>query len=59
MKDHSWQKNVYTHLSPKTAEAYYYRWLFQKTYKGFDSVTVPYYWMPKWSKSEDPSARTL
>jgi len=59
VKDHSWQKNEYTHLAPKTAEAYYYRWLFQKNYKGFDSVTVPYYWMPKWSKTDDPSARTL
>jgi asparagine synthase (glutamine-hydrolysing) len=50
----------YTHLPPKTAEAYYYRWLFEKNYgKKFETVTVPYYWMPKWSNTEDPSARTL
>ena len=61
--DMPWQARAllekYTHLPPTTAEAYYYRWLFEKTYKGFEAVTVPYYWMPKWSKTNDPSARTL
>jgi asparagine synthase (glutamine-hydrolysing) len=50
-----------TYLQPKTAEAYYYRWVFNKKYgKNFDSTVVPYHWMPKWSPdAKDPSARTL
>jgi asparagine synthase (glutamine-hydrolysing) len=50
----------YSHLKPKTAEAYYYRTLFEKFYSGADKVTVPYHWMPRWSPgTSDPSARTL
>lgn len=62
-KEDSWKSkaSLFTHLMPQTAEAYYYRWIFQKKFgKKFDSVTVPYFWMPKWSKgTTDPSARTL
>lgn len=50
----------YTHLTPKTAEAYYYRRLFSAYYPGCDKVTVPYHWMPRWCPgATDPSARTL
>jgi asparagine synthase (glutamine-hydrolysing) len=50
-----------THLQPKSAEAYYYRWLFNKKYGyKFTTAMVPYFWMPKWCKeTSDPSARTL
>jgi asparagine synthase (glutamine-hydrolysing) len=53
--------STYKHLQPTTAEAYYYRWLYEKNYpRQFESVTVPYHWMPKWSNgATDPSARTL
>ena len=49
------------YLYPKTAEEYYYRFLFTMSY-GLDlsAVAVPYKWMPKWSpETSDPSARTL
>jgi len=49
------------HLMPKTAEEYYYRFLFTSMY-GLNPIaaTVPYRWMPKWSpETTDPSARTL
>ena len=49
------------YLMPKTAEEYYYRFLFTSMY-GLNPIaaTVPYRWMPKWSpETSDPSARTL
>jgi asparagine synthase (glutamine-hydrolysing) len=48
------------HLTPLTAEAQYYRMLFEDFY-GPDCISViPYFWMPKWSgETRDPSARTL
>lgn len=51
----------YTHLKPKTAEQYYYRFWFESNFgKGNCGVTVPYFWMPRWSfGATDPSARTL
>lgn len=49
------------HLPPQTAEAAYYRAVYQRLFgKSVDRVTVPYHWMPKWSgETKDPSARTL
>lgn len=49
----------YLHNTPTTAEMYYYRDTFEKFYPGFSEVTVPFFWMPKWSLTTDPSARTL
>jgi len=49
------------HLTPRTAEEYYYRFLFTSTY-GLSAIrtTVPYRWMPQWCpETSDPSARTL
>ena len=49
------------HMLPKTAEEYYYRFLFTASY-GISAIrtTVPYRWMPKWCpETNDPSARTL
>lgn len=49
----------YTYLSPYTAESFYYRILFDKTYPNMSHV-IPYFWMPKWSpETTDPSALTL
>jgi asparagine synthase (glutamine-hydrolysing) len=48
----------FKHLTPTTAEAYYYRSIFNKYY-GMAETCVPYLWMPKWVKATDPSARTL
>jgi asparagine synthase (glutamine-hydrolysing) len=50
---------VFKHLTPKTAEAYYYRVLFDRLYRRAETC-IPYFWMPKWSPgANDPSARTL
>ena len=43
---------------PKTKESYYYRDIFESKYPGQNHLT-PYFWLPKWSASQDPSARTL
>lgn len=48
----------YSHIQPMTAEAAYYRKLFDQMFPGQHEV-VPHYWMPNWSKTTDPSARTL
>ena len=58
----NWESKAarFTHLTPKTAEAYYYRFLFDKLYGNAERVLVPYHWMPKWTPgATDPSARTL
>jgi len=41
-----------------TAEKFYYKRLFEEFYPNCSHV-VPYYWMPKYAKTDDPSARTL
>jgi asparagine synthase (glutamine-hydrolysing) len=49
------------HMTPKTPEEYYYRFLFTTSY-GLSAIrtTVPYRWMPRWCpETNDPSARTL
>uniref|UniRef100_UPI0025418C94 asparagine synthetase [glutamine-hydrolyzing] n=1 Tax=Euleptes europaea TaxID=460621 RepID=UPI0025418C94 len=43
---------------PRTKEGYYYRQIFEKHYPG-RSDWLPHYWMPRWIKATDPSARTL
>ncbi|XP_033749214.1 asparagine synthetase [glutamine-hydrolyzing]-like [Pecten maximus] len=48
----------YPQNPPQSKEALYYRQIFDKFYPG-QSHIIPYFWMPKWSTSSDPSARTL
>lgn len=48
----------FPHNTPKTKEALYYRRLFEKYYS-HKASWIPYMWMPKWSDTSDPSARTL
>ena len=50
-------KNVYTNM-PKTSEQYYYRFIFERFYPGMGNI-IPYFWMPKYIKATDASARTL
>ncbi len=66
----SWYKIIQEHLdkpefdgwftekSELTKEQQYYKKIFDDLYPNKDSV-IPYYWMPKWSDTKDPSARTL
>lgn len=43
---------------PPTKEAYYYRQTFEEFFPGC-AGWLPHYWMPRWLKATDPSARTL
>ena len=43
--------------APRTPEMYYYRNTFEKIYGGIQPI--PYFWMPKWTTTDDPSARTI
>ena len=45
-------------LSGVELEKAYYKQIFDGYYKGAGNV-VPYFWMPKYSKTNDPSARTI
>ena len=50
----------YPHNTPKTAEALYYRRIFESYYGSSSANVIPYFWMPKWCpETNDPSARTL
>lgn len=51
---------TYPHCTPKTKEAFYYRYVFEKHYGGYAKRFVPYFWMPRWVKGvSDPSARFI
>ncbi|GFN90716.1 asparagine synthetase [glutamine-hydrolyzing] [Plakobranchus ocellatus] len=49
---------LYPHNPPHTKESLYFRRLFEKHYPG-KSYWIPYFWMPAWTKTDDPSARVL
>jgi asparagine synthase (glutamine-hydrolysing) len=46
------------YLLPGNAEQFLYRSIFEKHYPGHGKL-VPYFWMPKYVKATDASARTL
>lgn len=46
------------HNTPKTQEMKYYRIIFERDYPTMGHL-VPYFWMPRYTQSDDPSARTL
>jgi asparagine synthase (glutamine-hydrolysing) len=50
--------NNYKYNIPETKEQAYYRFFFEKEYPNQEKI-IPYFWMPKYSKTKDPSARTL
>lgn len=52
-------KDKYIHNKPPTKEAYYYRKIFEEYYGEKNVYTIEHFWLPKWSKSTEPSARTL
>lgn len=43
---------------PLLKESYWYRKLFEEFYPGKGDI-IPHYWMPKWTDTKDPSARTI
>lgn len=58
VKIHNDMKKLNRHLLPETAEQFYYRKIFETHYGGMGKI-VPYFWMPKYVKATDASARTL
>lgn len=50
--------SLQTHLPPQTHEQIYYRTIFEEHYAGLGHI-IPYFWMPKYVKATDSSARTL
>lgn len=60
-KEYNENKDKYSHCKPFTKESYYYRKKFVEYYGDSEekAKTIPYFWMPKWVISNDPSARTL
>ena len=44
--------------TPISKEGYYYRKLFDEIYPYRDNI-IPHFWMPKWTNTQDPSAREL
>lgn len=51
-------KDECIHNQPKTTEQHYYRRIFE-THFPSQSHIIPYFWMPRFIKATDPSARTL
>ena len=47
------------HNPPKTEEAAWYRRLFEESYGAVSATVIPHMWLPRWSNTTDPSARTL
>ena len=55
---HPDMKKIKNHLIPNTYEQFYYRYLFEQQYPGLGYI-IPKFWMPKYSRVTDPSARKL
>ena len=51
-------KNI-THNIPTTLEQLYYRLIYEKYYGNVNSKIIPYFWMPRYVKATDASARSL
>ena len=49
---------VDSHNPPKLLETRWYRHLFDKHFPD-RANTIPYYWLPRWVDTDEPSARTL
>jgi asparagine synthase (glutamine-hydrolysing) len=48
-----------THNIPTTLEQLYYRLIFDKYYGNITPKVIPYFWMPRYVKATDASARSL
>jgi asparagine synthase (glutamine-hydrolysing) len=49
----------YTHNAPYTQESDIYRQLFEHFYGSPAATILKHMWLPRWSATTDPSARTL
>jgi asparagine synthase (glutamine-hydrolysing) len=52
------ERKIYKHCMPELKESYYYRKIFEQFF-GKNEQLIPHLWMPKWVKTQDPSAREL
>ena len=52
------EKNI-THNVPTTLEQLYYRLIFDKYNPNINPNVIPYFWMPRYVKATDASARSL
>ena len=52
-------KTPFNYCSPISKESYYFRQLFTEMYGEHFSNIIPKFWMPEWSETDDPSARSL
>jgi len=57
-KEYKENKDKYVHNTPISKESYYYRKLFEEYFPNSEHI-INNMWLPKWSDSNDPSARTL
>jgi len=57
--DEELANNNFKTCKPKSKEAYYYRQVFTSMYGNKFGNIIPGFWMPKWSNTTDPSARSL
>lgn len=55
----SLQNKFKHHVMPTSNESAYYRLLFDEWFGKESEECIPYFWLPNWSTSTDPSARTL
>jgi asparagine synthase (glutamine-hydrolysing) len=58
IQEHTDKLVTNTLLNLKQKERTYYKDIFENAYPNHSHL-VPYYWMPKYILSDDPSARTL
>tara|TARA_Y100000590_G_scaffold452680_1_gene596279 strand:+ start:660 stop:2246 length:1587 start_codon:yes stop_codon:yes gene_type:complete len=52
------QSKNYPHCPPISKESYYYRKIYVKYFGNHDNL-IPHFWMPRWTDTNDPSAREL
>jgi asparagine synthase (glutamine-hydrolysing) len=53
------KEKEYTYLPPISNESRFYRECFESEFGEHVVRIIPYFWMPNWIASNDPSARTL
>ena len=53
------KEKKFTHNVPTTLEQLYYRLIFDKYYGNITPKVIPYFWMPRYVKATDASARSL
>lgn len=60
-EEYNANKDKYTFNQPFTKESYYYRKKFVEYFGDSEEKAklIPHFWMPKWTDTVDPSARTL